>query len=189
MGMGIEGTWSCLVLGCDRGLKVGPMEPETHPRIICIGEREETKFAGFRKNYRPRQHQDVESERSCSQGWWKAGSQCRPVPDIKGGNVDYKHGHKKDGKDNDKEGGNDDDKDVDKEDDKDVDQEHWNGNEEINTSSSSLAPGISSEKFKWLRWPDLEIRIWKFWCAFISVFSSFLIRFSTTCPTLFAPWP
>ena len=63
---------------------------------------------------------------------------------------------KKDGKDNDKEGGNNDDKDVDKEDgkdvekedDKDVDQKHWNGNEEINTSSSSLAPGISSEKFK-----------------------------------------
>ena len=61
---------------------------------------------------------------------------------------------KKDDKGNDKEGGNDDDKDVDKEDDKD--------NEEINTSSSSLAPGISSEKFKWLRWPDLETNIWKF---------------------------
>ena len=63
---------------------------------------------------------------------------------------------KKDDKGNDKEGCNDDDKDVDKEDDdavdkeddKDVDQEHWNDNEEINTSSSSLAPGISSEKFK-----------------------------------------
>ena len=47
---------------------------------------------------------------------------------------------KKDDKGNDKEGGNDDDKDVDKDVDKD--------NEEINTSSSSLAPGISSEKFK-----------------------------------------
>ena len=55
---------------------------------------------------------------------------------------------KKDDKGNDKEGCNDDDKDVDKEDGKDVDQEHWNDNEEINTSSSSLAPGISSEKFK-----------------------------------------
>ena len=55
---------------------------------------------------------------------------------------------KKDDKGNDKEGGNDDDKDVDKEDDDAVDKEDDKDNKEINTSSSSLAPGISSEKFK-----------------------------------------
>ena len=49
---------------------MGPREPETHPGNICFGEGEEKLdyFFGGVIFFGPRQHQDVESERSCSQG-------------------------------------------------------------------------------------------------------------------------